>query len=172
MRIFVAIDACMVNDGLLALQRHLAPYKGRLSVDFHLTLKFLGQVDEKQCNHYCQLLNRIQAKPFELQIDHWGEFQKKKQVVVWVGPAPDKHLIQLQQKVDQVLQPFFEPSIHFTPHITLARLHRKAAGRAMQAKQSEVFRPLLLKVKAFYLMESISTDQGVRYQKRQCFPLE
>jgi len=96
----------------------------------HLTLKFLGDTDEKIIPEINSELEKILKKyeVFELAFDKFGLFTKdKKPRILWVGLKDNIKLNSLAREIDNVISQFgFEKEKRkFTPHITLLRIKDK-----------------------------------------------
>jgi 2'-5' RNA ligase len=104
----------------------------------HLTLRFLGETDDRQRDQLAHHLQKIvQAQsPFELRLAGIGAFPNWPRMhVLWVGiEGSGKRLQQLQAEVEKVAQTcgFVAEDRSFSPHITLARVDRNAANRQVQ----------------------------------------
>ena len=95
------------------------------AANLHLTLRFLGNVDEIRLRTLETLLEAIQAPPFELGLDRVGAFGSGRlKRVLWLGLSTGAEPAgELAVKVEQAcrgagLEPEERP---FRPHITLAR---------------------------------------------------
>jgi 2'-5' RNA ligase len=88
----------------------------------HITLKFIGDINEDKVETIASALSEIQCKPFEAWIKGIGVFPKPSYVkVVWLGVHGDFDT--LYREVERVLSPFrFEKESDFTPHATIARV--------------------------------------------------
>jgi 2'-5' RNA ligase len=95
---------------------------------FHLTLKFLGQVDENRLSKVRERIGEVVASfsPFTIHIEGVGVFPSAKAPrVIWIGAkSVGDDLIQLQGRVEEVLDPlgFLRESRPFHPHLTLCRI--------------------------------------------------
>ena len=104
----------------------------------HLTLKFLGDVEDKLIPSLCEALTRTasQFKPFEFQIDTCGCFPPRGSArVLWAGLSENHQILQtLHQTLDTHLQAigFAGESRPFTAHLTLARIKNSNTGRLAQ----------------------------------------
>ncbi len=141
------------------------PGKRRVSLqNLHLTLHFIGETDAQDCliNH----AEKILCKPFSLIIDHYGYFNRAK--VLWAGPKqyPDD-LIQLAQNcaISSVACGSKEQDECFTPHVSLVR-------KVSDKPELKNFEPLEWAVDSFYLMKSVSNQDGIEYQVVQEFPIQ
>ncbi|MBW4258573.1 RNA 2',3'-cyclic phosphodiesterase [Methanobacterium sp. YSL] len=88
----------------------------------HLTLAFLGELDDSQKERVIAQLNTLQISEFTLFTRDLGSFQKGERFIYYVGLAPNPALKALYQDVMRLLEPL-NITIHgtFHPHITLIR---------------------------------------------------
>ena len=93
MRTFIAIEISEEIKNILAqIESHLiyagADVKWVKPENVHLTLKFLGEIDEKKAAEVTAILDSIarMTKPFELNVKDIGAFPKIEHPrVIWVG---------------------------------------------------------------------------------------
>jgi len=103
----------------------------------HLTLKFLGNIEEPLVDKIGDILKRIAdgARPFQLKVRNLGVFPNARQPrVLWVGVTDgDEESCALQQKIDEALQPlgFEKEKRAYHPHLTLARIKSLRGTAAM-----------------------------------------
>ncbi|MDP6775177.1 MAG: RNA 2',3'-cyclic phosphodiesterase [Candidatus Latescibacteria bacterium] len=97
----------------------------------HLTLKFLGEVDEARIPDVVQAVKEISGTfvPFTLRTSDVGGFPNRERAkVVWVGVEGDlEALSRLQKDVDEALGSLGFPRDErkYFPHLTLGRARRK-----------------------------------------------
>ena len=94
---------------LISQKRDLSSQKQNLKVsttkDFHLTLKFLGDVDEKEIEKIKEALSVIKFNEFELSLDKIGFFPSEDYIrVVWIGLKPYDQTKELQKNQVNELQ--------------------------------------------------------------------
>lgn len=95
--------------------------------NFHLTLKFLGDIDPQYVGEIDSTLQSISDKhdPIEMALSDIGFFRGKNEIrVVWVGMKGDlDSLILLNKTVQERMETlgFKKEKRKFTPHITLGR---------------------------------------------------
>lgn len=92
----------------------------------HLTLKFLGEAEEKRISDIAgQLQGLCEATPpFTLKCGGLGCFPNSRQPrVIWVGIDPEKQLIDLQAQIEErcAILGFSKEERSFSPHLTLGR---------------------------------------------------
>lgn len=130
MRLFVGIEfPTRILEGLALCQEAVRAKaaKGRFKrrENFHLTLKFLGEVATDRLPELQKVLGAIREPRFSLHLGHLGQFGGGNPVrVVWVDVAGDMaQMIRLQQRVEAGLGPigFAAESRPWRPHITLAQ---------------------------------------------------
>ena len=90
----------------------------------HLTLKFLGDVDDAREPTLRAALGQVGGGPVTVHIEGFGVFPDfRRPRIVWAGVARDPALELLQHRVEQVFAPLGFPSEArpFRPHVTLGR---------------------------------------------------
>ncbi len=88
----------------------------------HITLKFLGDINENDVGSILSALSQVNCRQFEAKIKGVGVFPKPSYIkVVWLGAEGNFDV--LHDEVERVLSPFkFEKDHQFSPHATLARV--------------------------------------------------
>jgi 2'-5' RNA ligase len=126
MRLFFAIwpDAA-ARDDLAALALDVAAVargKPVPSANLHLTLAFLGEVDEARADLLPGIAAAVEARAFAMELDRVGSFPRAR--VAWAGCAkPTAALVRLQSALVNGLsrRGFALEDRPFAPHLTLAR---------------------------------------------------
>src|SRR5260370_8032456 len=93
--------------------------------NFHLTLRFIGEIGEDVAVDIDDALSRLRARRFTLQIAGTGAFGGgEKPRSLWAGVERSPELAGLRDKVEQALIRIGLPPgpRKFSPHVTLARL--------------------------------------------------
>src|SRR5205807_2390184 len=93
--------------------------------NMHITLRFIGEVDDSTAEEIDHALQRIAAEGFSLELAGLGTFgQGFKARSLWTGVNPSAELSRLQGKIESALVRSGLPpeTRKFTPHVTLARL--------------------------------------------------
>lgn len=142
--------------------------------NLHLTLRFIGEVDEGVAADIDEALVRLKAKPFALQLAGAGVFGHGKPHTLWVGVEREPALAHLRDKIEHALTRAGLPPEprKFSPHVTLARLHNPAVPdlQAFLAANAS-FRATPLKVDRFSLIASFPTKAGSVYEDQADYPL-
>jgi len=133
--------------------------------NLHLTLHFIGNVYLDQLNCLRQQARQVTGPGFDLVIDIQGCFRRAQ--VAWLGcselPAA---LLQLHRQLGlRLRQCDYRPESRvYNPHVTVAR---KIGAVPKPAE----FSALSWRVNNFVLIESRATDNGVKYQVIDTYPL-
>lgn len=124
MRLFIAFDVPEdIRTGFMDLQKKLKYAKFNPVREFHLTLKFLGEVDEKNIKEIESRLENVKFGAFNVNLGDVGFFPSEGFIrVVWVGLEPHDKIMYLHQMVDDCLKGMFSSDAKFHPHLTLARI--------------------------------------------------
>ena len=177
MRLFVALN--LPESVRRAVWEATAPLRDRdLPVKWvgpegiHLTLKFLGEVEDAREAEVGDALHRSATggKTLPLALDGFGVFPDyHRPRVFWLGVAPEPGLELLQHGVEREFEPLGFPTEGrpFRPHITLGR-----AAREARARDFEGFEPALgalqftetVLVESVDLMRSTLQRSGAVYQ--------
>lgn len=176
MRLFIAIE--LTDELKKALGRLRSDIPGARWVpaeQIHLTLAFLGEVEEKTVKKLTGELARIQAPAFELRFTGTGCFPNRHRPrVLWIGLEPEPSLTELAARVQAAVLACGIPQEErpFSPHITLARLKIPAsseAGAFLDQHQQENLPPL--SVPEFTLFQSRLTPKGAVHTPLKNFAL-
>ncbi len=134
--------------------------------NYHLTLRFIGEVESWRAQEVDHALATIRARPFELSLRGVGTFEKGGRIhALWVGVEKTESLAFLQSKVETALQRIgLEPERRrFAPHVTLARTDRAAPEKLVTWVQAHnLFRAPPVLVESFTLYSSrLGKEQAV-----------
>ncbi|AEH35924.1 RNA 2',3'-cyclic phosphodiesterase [Halopiger xanaduensis] len=185
MRLFVSVDLPdELAESVADLQAEFADAGGLNVTDpeqAHITLKFLGDVEERRLPDLKQELaaavEDAGVEPFEARFGGLGVFPSLEYIsVVWFGTETGgEELARLHEAVeDRTTAMGFEPEDHdFTPHVTLARMEH-AAGKELVQELVQERDPTIgeMRVDEVRLTESTLTDDGPVYSTVESFPLE
>ncbi len=176
MRAFIAIDLePRIKDSLGALVRDLRATRADIrwvsDGGMHLTLKFLGPIDESQALRIKEILKDVAGRhhAFPLRLEGTGAFPGETSPrVLWVGFAAEPELLALQDDLDTALEAegFEREKRGFTPHLTLGRVkgpERVAKAMSELAKRrEESFGSMTVRKVA--LFESLLRPEGAEYR--------
>lgn len=176
LRLFVALQPTEpVRTALAELAAAIARVQWTPREQFHLTLRFIGEVPGAQAKKIEAALARVQVRPFFLEVEGVGGFPPRGHPgVLWAGVRSHPFLHQLRQQVDDLLltvQPELELK-PFVPHFTLGRC-REAPPVAVAhwLKRHRDFAGPAWPVDSFHLMSSELTTAGAVHRVFRKFPL-
>jgi len=131
-RLFVgiAIDAA-VAARLAPLAAGIPGARWVAARNLHLTLRFIGEVDDGLAEDIHLALAAVESPGFALDLEGLGIFGGGKPHTLWAGVRSEPLLERLQGRVDAAVERTGCPPEprKFTAHVTLARLGAGAAPR-------------------------------------------
>ncbi len=163
MRLFIAVDFNELKDYFTELQKQLPEAKSTLPKDFHLTLKFLGEVEDSRVEKIREALRKIKFKPFEAKVTNIGYFTPDFLKVVFVDV--DNAISKLQSEIDTKLEAMFKKEANFHPHLTIARIKfvkdKKGYIEALNKIKTDEKK---VKIDSFQLIKSTLAPEGPIYE--------
>jgi len=146
--------------------------------NFHLTLKFLGGIDEAMAAPIeARLCEQLSLFPrFTINAKGLGVFPSPKRPrVLWVGLTGDR-LIALASRVESALQQLgFPPETReFMPHLTIGRWRQTALTSKSLNRQLENWRACdfgISRVENVSLIQSVLKSEGASYNRLATVPL-
>ena len=159
-RLFVALP---IDDGL---RDQLADLAGGIPgarwvppENYHLTLRFIGEVEPWKAQEVDEALAGIRARPFELSLRGLGTFEKAGRIhALWVGVERNDAMTHLQGKVETALQRvgLAPERKRFSPHLTIARTERAPPEKVIAFVQAHnLFRAPPVRMEQFTLFSSL-----------------
>ena len=139
----------------------------------HLTLKFLGNIEEEKVPSIEEVLEGRgkETTPFSAEVRQVGVFPHLGNPrVVWVGLQPPDAVNELQKKIQEDLKPlgFATENREFHPHLTLLRLKsRRNLPRLIQYVHGEGAGEAAgtIRVEEIHLYQSILKPDGAEYRQ-------
>lgn len=176
LRLFTAIAVPPeIGQGLLTRQHGVEHARWRPQDAFHITLKFIGDVQEPVAAELDEALAQIQAPAFDLElagVGHFGEGADIHAVWAGVGESPDlRRLAKANERAAREVGLKPEARL-YTPHVTLAYLKRPAVpevGAWVQA--NNLLRSPPFRVDSFGLYSSWLGGEGSVYRLEREYPL-
>lgn len=176
-RLFVAIyPDPVVRDALAALATPLRGFRWTPPEQLHLTLRFLGELDDDATARAEAALATVHVESFLLEPADVGIFPPRGPAgVVWIGfGTAHPRLFQLRQRVDDALLAAGVPLElrPFEAHLTVARVREASGGTVAEfVKRHRDFAAPPWRVPSFSLMESRLTPVGAEHTARRVYPL-
>jgi 2'-5' RNA ligase len=175
-RLFTAIEIPADVAQMLTFLRGGLP--GARWIDpenYHITLRFIGDVDVTVAHDVASMLDRVSRAAFELRLDGVSSFGGRKPRAVVANVAPSQALMDLQAEHDRLMQRvgLAPEGRKYTPHVTLARL-RVSSSRQVADYLSErgSFRSAPFRAERFVLYSSRDSVGGGPYVVEAAYPLE
>jgi 2'-5' RNA ligase len=174
-RLFTAIE--IPAEAALELTALRGGIQGARWIDpenYHITLRFIGDIDDDVADEVAQILGRVRRGPFEITLSGIDFFGGKKPHSLWAGVASNPELVALQAEQERLLQRIgLKPEARkFTPHVTVARLRgvpASAVGAYMSSRG--LFRVAPFKVDRFVLYSSRASQGGGPYIIEEAYDL-
>jgi 2'-5' RNA ligase len=141
--------------------------------NLHLTLKFLGEVDEERLNLVREELRKIKLGRFEARFGGAGTFNHRgKPSIVWIKVG-GKGIFELQTAVDGALEKAgFKKEKRFMSHLTAARVkYVKDRKEFVEYVRNLKMKDLRWEVRSFKLMKSELRPMGPIYTVVEEFEL-
>ncbi|MDW8315079.1 MAG: RNA 2',3'-cyclic phosphodiesterase [Rhodovarius sp.] len=159
LRLFVALplpDA--LRHELAALASGIPGARWVPEENYHLTLRFIGEVGHDRAHDVDEALASVRAKPFDLTLSGVGIFERQGRVAsLWVGAERSEGLTRLQAKVEGALCRIGLPPERrrFAPHVTLARTEGADPAKvAAFVMRHNLYRAAPVRVESFTLFSS------------------
>ena len=175
-RTFIAVEVTpAIRTRLVAMQRELASAAQEVKwveeENLHVTLKFLGQVDEREVHTVCRLVQEAVAgqAPFDMTVAGIGAFPNENRPrVIWAGvTAGGPELIRIHGDLEPVLRAEGYPREDrpYTPHITLGRIRQIKPNPQLAAalQQHQAWEGGHRQVREVLVMASELSSDGPHY---------
>lgn len=174
-RLFAALE--IPHNAAMSLSLLRGGLPGARWIDpenYHLTLRFIGDVEHHVADEFADALDRIRRFEFRLGLSGLGCFGGKKPHSLFAVPTASPDLIELQAEIERICQRLRLPadSRKFTPHVTIARLRNVAPEMAARYLSSRGnFHVPPFSVNRFVLMSSKESVGGGPYIVEESYDL-
>jgi len=115
--------------------------------NLHITLKFLGEIDEGKVKEIEKILDEIplKFKSFEAKLEEMGGFPDfKNPRVLWIGVSPKEKIKEIfefiEERIEKEKMDIEKEGREFHPHITIARIKGKGKFSFERKKFLENFK--------------------------------
>jgi len=174
-RIFTGFELPLdVSQSLAMLRGGLPGARWIDPDDYHVTLRFIGDVDEAVAREVAFMLGKVSRPPLELRLDGLSSFGGKRPRAVIATLAHTPALMELQAEHERLMQRVgLEPEGRkFTPHVTLARLRDSSSRQVADYLATRPFlAPLSFRVTRFVLFSARASVGGGPYVVEAAYPL-
>lgn len=168
MRAFIAIEISdEIREKLAALQPELARLCDMKAVEkenIHITLKFLGEINESTCEKVKEALGSLASKKFEINFKGMGAFPSQNYMrVIWAGVDG---LSGLHAEIDEKMSKIGFKKEQMSAHATISRVKFVGNKEALAnfIKRYENFEFGKQTVSSIHLKESTLTPKGPVYK--------
>jgi 2'-5' RNA ligase len=174
-RLFTALE--IPRDAALSLSLLRGGLPGARWIDvenYHLTLRFIGDVEGHVADEIANALDRVRRRSFQFTLSGVGAFGSKKPHALWAGAMASPDLNALQAEIERICQRLGVPSDprKFMPHVTIARLRNVSPAEvAVYLSARGNFRASPFRVSRFVLMSSKDSVGGGPYVVEEAWPL-
>ena len=174
-RLFTALEIPPHVAQSLAMMRGGLP--GARWIDpenYHLTLRFIGDIDDALAHEIAGMLDRGRRMSFELRLDGLSSFGGRKPRALVAAATPIAPLMELQAEHERLLQRLgLEPEGRkYTPHVTLARLRDSSSHQVAEYLSARGhYRSAPFEVSRFVLFSSRASVGGGPYVVEADYPL-
>ncbi len=174
-RLFTALEIPTTVAGAISMTRGGLP--GARWIDpenYHLTLRFIGDVDVAIAREVAFILGRVRRNAFELRLNGLSSFGGRKPRAVVALAEPTAALLELQAEHERLLQRIgLEPEGRkFTPHVTIARLRESSSRQVADYLSARGhFRAPPFAADRFVLFSSRDSVGGGPYVVEADYPL-
>ncbi|MGV6903843.1 MULTISPECIES: RNA 2',3'-cyclic phosphodiesterase [unclassified Brucella] len=174
-RLFTALE--IPRDAALSLSLLRGGLPGARWIDvenYHITLRFIGDVEGHMADEIANALDRVRRPEFMLNLSGVDAFGSKKPHSIYAGVSPSPGLNALQAEIERICQRLRFPADprKFTPHVTLARLKNARIEDVVHYLSGRAnFATLPFKVGRFVLMSSRDSVGGGPYIVEEAWPL-
>jgi 2'-5' RNA ligase len=175
-RLFVAIPLPEnLRDRLQSLCHGVRDARWVSRDTMHLTLRFIGEVEEPLVDEICDALSEVRSEAFPLRLAGVGHFETGRKVrTLWAGVEKSPALLSLQERVESAVRRggAAPDSRRFTAHVTLARLKPSPSHKvAGWVEANAMFGTEPFTVDRFVLYESFLSHSGAIHSPVETFAL-
>jgi RNA 2',3'-cyclic 3'-phosphodiesterase len=142
--------------------------------NYHLTLRFIGDIDDRTADEVADALDRIRRRPIEIRLSGLGSFGNGKPHAVWARVEPTPELADLQAEQERILQRIGLPCERrkYTPHVTIARCRTSSNEDVARwlAERGDFQAPPFVAAR-FVLFSAKASVGGGPYLVEEAYPL-
>ncbi|MTI98244.1 MAG: RNA 2',3'-cyclic phosphodiesterase [Marinobacter adhaerens] len=174
-RIFFGLELPSdIKERLLEVRANVPGAKWQSAEQLHITLLFLGRVEENRLEAVVGSARAIQPKPFVLEVSGLRCFgQSRRPRNLWAGVQPAAPVAAIHEALGQRMEKhgFEAERRSFLPHITLARFKRQPGSVEGLLAEQGAFVFGQFAVTEFALFDSKPGPAGSEYRVIERFPL-
>ncbi|MDF2118201.1 RNA 2',3'-cyclic phosphodiesterase [Roseiarcaceae bacterium H3SJ34-1] len=163
-----------LTDDLALLRGGLVGARWIEPEDYHLTLRFIGDIGDAQANEVYDKLQSIRRPSFTVTLDGLASFGGEKPRAIVARAQPSRELLELQGEHERAMRRIglMPESRKFTPHVTIARLRNTSVGAVADWLGTRALLPKQFTVTNFVLFSSRASTGGGPYVSEASFQLD
>jgi 2'-5' RNA ligase len=141
--------------------------------NYHVTLRFIGDVDVSVAREAAYVLDGVSRPAFDVRLDGLNAFGGNKPRAIVATVAPSRPLAELQAEHERLMQRVgLEPEGRkFMPHVTLARLRDASSRDVADYLAARPYRSAQFRATRFVLYSSRDSVGGGPYVVEADYPL-
>ena len=173
-RLFTALEIpSEVGQSLALLRGGLPGARWVTPENYHLTLRFTGDIDDALAEEIADLLRKVERPAFNLHIDGLDSFGGNRPRAVVAAVPAVAQLVELQAEHERIMQRVgLQPERKYRPHVTLARLRDTSSRQVADFLSTrQPFRSSSFPVSRFVLYSSRASVGGGPYVIEAEYPL-
>jgi 2'-5' RNA ligase len=174
-RLFTGLEIPADVGQALSLLRGGLPGARWISPEhYHVTLRFIGDVDDATAREVDSMLGRVRRAAFDVHLEGLISFGGRKPRAAVAAVAPTAPLLELQHEHERLMQRIgLEPEGRkYTPHVTLARLRETSSRDVAEYLATRgLFRTPAFNVSRFVLFSARASVGGGPYVVEASYPL-
>jgi 2'-5' RNA ligase len=174
-RLFTGVEIpAEIGQALSSLRGGLPGARWIDPANYHVTLRFIGDVDDSVAHEVESMLGRVKRGAFQLHMEGLTSFGGRKTRAVVANVASAQALLDVQAEHERLMQRIgLEPEGRkYIPHVTLARLRESSSRDVAEYLAARgFFRTSSFKVSRFVLFSSRASVGGGPYVVEASYPL-
>ena len=142
--------------------------------NYHLTLRFIGDVDDTTAHEAHDALGRVRRGPFDLHLQGVIAFGGRKPRAIVAAMSAPPALVELQAEQERLMRRIglAPEGRKYIPHVTLARLRQSSSREVADYLAARgLFRTPEFRVNRFVLFSSRNSTGGGPYVVEASYPL-
>jgi len=142
--------------------------------DYHITLRFIGDIGNRMANDIDSMLSDISRAPLSIRLSGLSSFGGDKPHSVFMSVEASRPLMDLQGEIERLVRGCGAPAEkrRFQPHVTLARLRGASPlDVADYLSMRGFFPPQSFAVDRFVLFSARASVGGGPYRIETTYPL-
>jgi len=174
-RLFTAVEIPRsIADRLSMLRSGLHGARWIDPENYHLTLRFIGDVGGETAREFTDALGQVLASPFELKLNGLGSFggSKPRAIFAGINPSPELEALQRSHEGAARMAGLCPERRKFKPHVTIARLRGARPGAVAAYLQNSGLIAESFTVTRFVLYSSRNSVGGGPYVIEAAYDLE